>query len=719
MIRAQQFNRWLDQHVYHPDLTPQFLLKKKLVWIWTASAGFAVFLMTIFAYLMRVPILVRYGIVLLVIYAIMVPLIAKIKDHERLVNVSLSAVIFITFLTILQLGGIVHAMGLIFVGLACASASVLQGNIRWTFFTFAFYSLTILAAGLLQPYLEVPPENTPAKNLVFYVINTLWISGTTLNFTVDYIKQRSHFEAERAENLRALDEAKTKLYTNITHEFRTPLTIILGMTEQLSTRTGQALSRELQLIRRSGENLLHLVNQMLDLQKIEAAAMPIHPVQGNIIPFLAYVVHSFSSLAALKQIQLQFEPENSRVVMDYDPEKYQDILANLVSNAIKFTPEQGRILVTTRLYPKATSPHQRSELILTVMDNGIGIPPAQLPHIFDRFYQVNDGQLHKPRGTGIGLALTKELVKLLGAKIEVRSEEGTGTTFVIRFPVSNTAKFQETTVSVKADNESLTAGSLLPPSTPNLNADQPIALVVDDNEDMMAYITMCLQDQYQLDLAHNGKEALEKALEHIPDVIISDVMMPEMDGFALCRQLKTDFRTSHIPVILLTARADQASRIAGLATGADAYLIKPFHKGELLLRIQKLIELRKELQRRYTSPEAASTLSIPTLPLEDEFMQKVRDTVASNLSDEDFDIEKLCQSLAMSRSQLYRKFEALTDMPIGKYIRTQRLYKAKELLEKGQVNVTEAAMQSGFRNLSHFSTAFKEEFGISPKEVSN
>jgi hypothetical protein len=213
MTLAPHFTRWLERHLYHPGIAPQLLLKKKLVWIWTASAGFAVFLMTVFAYLMRVPTLVWFGIVLLVLYAMVIPLIAKVKDHERLMNLFLPAVIFAAFLTMLKLGGIVHSMGLVFVGLSCASASVLQSDIRWTFFIFAFYALTIVAAGLLQPYLVVPPENTPAKNLLFYVINTLWISGTTLHFTIDYIKQRSHFEAARAENLEALDQAKTKLYT--------------------------------------------------------------------------------------------------------------------------------------------------------------------------------------------------------------------------------------------------------------------------------------------------------------------------------------------------------------------------------------------------------------------------------------------------------------------------------------------------------------------------
>ncbi|MEZ4959431.1 MAG: ATP-binding protein [Saprospiraceae bacterium] len=740
---TQQFNEWLDHSIYRPDLEPEALVRKKMSWIWTAGACFCVLLMTLLALVFKVWILVWFGIVLLIGYAIVLPLTTIARNFERVQFYFLLGVIFATFITILKLGGIMHSMGLVFAGLVCAMASVLSKEVKRTVIVFAFYAATILAAGLLQPFLTIPTYITPSVNLLFHVINILWMTGTTLMFITDYIKQRSLFEEEKSKHLRELDETKTRLYTNITHEFRTPLTIIMGMSKQLKEEIGnweigesgrgrhgpstsvQSTISSLDMIRRNGQSLLTLVNQMLDMQKVDAGLMAVHPVQGNVIPFLAYLSHSFASLADSKKIQLEFHTELDSLVMDYDPDKLQNILSNLLTNAIKFTPDGGLVQLTVGEQQFAATNHKMNAsngLMLTVKDTGIGIAESHLPHVFDRFFQVEDTATRKAGGTGIGLALTKELVKLMNGEISVSSQVGKGTAFSVWLPITKQAPFQDINAEALTEQPSSIFAATYTEAADTHDVDNareklPLVLVVEDNPDMVRYLTSCLQPEFNFDTAPNGKLGLEKALELIPDLIISDVMMPEMDGFELCGKLKNDFRTSHIPIVVLTAKADMASKLEGLECGADAYLTKPFHREELLVRLRKMIELRKNLQARYGSATLLPPSEDKAVQREDEFMKQVRSIVEANLGDESFGIPELCHALAMSRAQLYRKFEALTNLPVGKYLRTMRLRRAKELLQNDGLNVTEAAFEAGFRNLSHFSTAFKEEFGVNPSEV--
>ena len=711
-----QLNEHVDRFLYRPDLSPRVLMQKKLSWIWTVSAGGGVLVMTLFAWVMSVWTLVWFGVALLVLYAIVIPLFRYVRDFERLNFYFLLAVISAAFLTILKLGGITHSMGLVFVGLACAMASALDSSIKRAVITFAFYAATIIVAGLLQPYLTVAPEATPSKNLLFHVVNIVWISGSTLNFIVDFMKQRSHLEEEKSLRLKELNEAKTRLYTNITHEFRTPLTIILGMAQQIKENSKTWLNTGLELITRNGQRLLTLVNQMLDLQKLDAGMIMTQPFQADVVPFLAYLTHSFSMPAESKNIHLAFHPELDAVVMDYDPEKLQNIVSNLLSNALKFTPNGGSVYV--RLTASEPEAGANRYLSIVVEDSGIGISPDHLPFIFDRFYQAENETTRYSSGTGIGLALTKELVKLMDGDISVTSEVGQGTSFLVKLPITHNAPVQDVSLGeIPAPVISLPSAGFTEISENQTDRKHPLVLVAEDNQDMVRYLDACLLPDFRLATAFDGKQALEKALEIIPDLVISDVMMPEMDGFGLCERLKNDFRTSHIPIVMLTAKADMASRIEGLECGADAYLTKPFYKEELLAHLHNLIELRKKLSQRYASHDPPSPTEDKAIQREDLFMHQVRSIMKTHLSDENFGIPQLCQELAMSRAQLYRKFEALTNVPVGKFIRTLRLRKAKELLENSSLNVTEVAFEVGFRNLSHFSTAFKEEFGVSPSEA--
>jgi signal transduction histidine kinase/ligand-binding sensor domain-containing protein/AraC-like DNA-binding protein len=523
-----------------------------------------------------------------------------------------------------------------------------------------------------------------------------------------------------AGRLRELDEVKTKLYTNITHEFRTPLTVIQGIAEQI---TGHEEEKE--LIHRNSRQLLDLVNKMLDLSKIEAGKLQLDLINGDILSFLRYVVESFHSLALNQKINLNFYADVETLEMDYDPEKILQIVSNLISNAIKFTPEYGKVLVTVRQKEVDGKP----TLVLKVKDTGVGIVAAQLPYIFDRFYQTDASNTRKAEGTGIGLALTKELVELMDGAIQVESKPGEGTVFTVLLPIRQTAPaadpmeiqdqdtFEEqvTTAAIALGEKGrLTLKEEMSADSDPVSETHPLLLIVEDNHDVRQYLASCLREEYKLQFARNGREGIDRALEVIPDIIISDVMMPEIDGFELCQTLKQDERTSHIPIILLTAKADITSKLEGLEYGADAYLAKPFHRAELDVRLRKLIELRRKLQARYNHPDFKPE---PATEKEDAFVLKVRQLVLDNIDDPGFGIEELTAKLFLHRSQLHRKLKALTGMSTSHFIRRIRLQEGRRLLRESEMNVSEVAYAVGFSDPGYFSKLFSKEFGRPPSKV--
>jgi signal transduction histidine kinase/ligand-binding sensor domain-containing protein/CheY-like chemotaxis protein len=564
------------------------------------------------------------------------------------------------------------------------------------------------------------------------------VTGSIL-YGVRRFELRRQLAKAEARRLQELDSVKTRLYTNITHEFRTPLTVILGEASQLEKQVGEKQKGGLAAIRRQGRQLLNLVNQMLDLAKVEAGSMHLNMVQGNVILFLRYLLESFHSLADSKQIELRFETDTEEFWMDYDPDKLQKIASNLLSNAIKFTPQGGR--VTMKCTPERRSGQNillarngvPGYLQVTVSDSGQGIPPENLPFVFDRFYQADDSATRQAEGTGIGLTLTKELVHLLGGQISVESRPGEGATFTVTLPVTRMAakkQFQPESFFTENQEIVLESDASVPNLHPefsgpisNFNRNRPRLLVVEDNPDVVRYISSLLVSDYQIFKAQNGKLGVEAAFRLVPDLVISDVMMPEMDGFEVCRILKTDERTSHIPVILLTAKADQSSKIEGLTHGADVYLPKPFDQEELLIHLEKLIELRRRLQERYarfanfSSRPLAGDKSADSLDPEERFLQKVTHIVEARMGDEEFDMPQLCKALHMSRSNLFRKLKALTGKSATELIRYLRLEKARELLETTDLNVTEVCFRVGFSSPNYFSRAFQEAFGVAPSEV--
>lgn len=527
-------------------------------------------------------------------------------------------------------------------------------------------------------------------------------------------RQLARAEAQR---LAELDTVKSELYANITHEFRTPLTIILGLTEQLKSQASEGMKTSLDVIRRNGKQLLNLVNQLLDLAKLESGHLELSMVQGEIIGYSKYIAESFESLAKQKNIQLGFSSQEEVLTMDYDPVRLRQVLVNLLSNAIKFTPGGGKV----NLQITSSGKH----LQMTVRDTGFGIRERELPYIFDRFYQSDSSSTRKGEGTGIGLALAKEMVRLMGGDISVESKIGEGTTFAVVLPITQLAKL-EFTAPPSAEIEKLpepineAKARAIEPQAPE-SKDKPLLLIVEDNADVLRYIASCLRERYRLAYATDGQQGIERALQLIPDLIISDVMMPVMDGFELCEALKLNERTSHIPIILLTAKADTSSRLSGLSKGADAYLTKPFDESELLARVKAMLELRKRLQNFYgkwTGVLATKKFSGDLQAFDSErlFLEKARKQIEENLADPGFNVNRFAKELHMSKSQLYRKMTGVTGKSANDFITGIRLQHAKKLLRQGQLSISEVAFQSGFAEPNYFSRLFKKEFEMSPSE---
>ena len=528
------------------------------------------------------------------------------------------------------------------------------------------------------------------------------------------IQLRRQQERQEAQKLREQDEFKTRFFTNITHEFRTPLTNIQGMATQIFIAPKQAQ----EIIYRNSEHLLRLVNQLLNLSKLEAGGVSPQFEFGNVIPFLKYLMDSFHSSAVRKQIQFSFLTEEEVLEMDYDPNKWQEILTNLISNALKFTPEGGQISLSISRQLLA----EKEGIRMEVKDTGIGISKDKIPHIFNRFYQVDGSMTRTGEGTGIGLALVKEWVSLLEGTIEVESVEGQGTTFRVWLPITHqalTAKspltfFPEPDIHAPQPFNSTTR------STSPFLGEKVRVLIVEDNLDVVVYMTHLLGTRYELLVAGNGKEGIELAVEHIPDLIISDIMMPEVDGVELCKRLKADPGTRHIPILLLTAKVDIDSRLVGLQMGADAYLDKPFAQEELFVRLEALLTQRKRLKVHYLSvlgiPDETPPAQAVKLEAsqEDPWFRDLKVLIEDNLIHPQNLVAKLSEEMAMSEVTLHRKLKALVGKSTKEVIQEMRLSKAKELLVDPDSSISDVAYRLGFSSPNYFSKFFKDATGHTP-----
>jgi signal transduction histidine kinase/ligand-binding sensor domain-containing protein/DNA-binding response OmpR family regulator len=561
-----------------------------------------------------------------------------------------------------------------------------------------------------QPPLELNLNIMPPwyKSNVAYLSYLMLFLG--LVFAFYKISLQRQIAGQESKRLQDLDDLKSRFITNITHEFRTPLTIILGYLGNLKDRFSDKndIHMSLDTIEQNSHNLLNLVNQMLDLAKLEKGQLSLNCIQGDFVNFSSQIVNSFLSIASDKQITLKFSANPEKIIMDYDAEKWRQVLNNLISNALKFSPQQCELHINILKVNQDT-------LKIEVSDQGFGIPEDELPFIFDRFYQVENAEHKVSQGTGIGLALTKELIALFKGNITVTSVLEKGTKFSITVPITNNAPEKDFSFIEKQ----MTIGTVVPQLDDTIiNEDSNSVLIVEDNSDMARYIASCLKPDYKLSFAKHGKEGLEIAESLIPDIIVTDVMMPIMDGYELTEQLQANTKTDHIPIIMLTSKAMQEDKLEGLSSGADAYLTKPFQKEELRLRMQMLIAKRKKLQSRY-AVNALIDVKTPKTETTDKtliFLNKVVKAVQEHIDDSTFGATELAQHLAMSDSQLYRKLKAISNTSTAIFIRQVRLEKAKDLLKTTDLSISEIAYATGFNDPNWFSKAFKEEFKASPSE---
>ncbi|GAA4455784.1 hybrid sensor histidine kinase/response regulator transcription factor [Nibrella saemangeumensis] len=552
-----------------------------------------------------------------------------------------------------------------------------------------------------------------------YALYALAFGGLVLAFIryrVEQGRQQQEmaFKRREAEQLRAMDELKTRFFSNITHEFRTPLSLIMAPTETLlEGETLPAKQGLLTTIQRNAKQLLNLINQLLDLSKLEAGKMAVSERQGNLSEFVGQLVETFRPMALQRQLTLTFAVDDLPGDYIFDAGKWERIISNLLANALKFTPEQGTVMVSLRA-------DTETSVRLTISDTGIGIAPDKLPHIFDRFYQADDSRTRTYEGTGIGLALVKELTDLLGGSITVRSQVNQGTQVELIMPV-RPAQELPAPAAVTAP-EPMNGSPVLPhePVTSNALTEpgKPVVLLAEDNTELREFMAQTLSAEFRVITAANGEEGWQLAQQEIPDLVISDIMMPVMDGYALCRQLKTHPATNHVAVVLLTARSSQESRLEGFQYGADEYLTKPFHVGELQMRVRNIVAHQQKLRRYYAGQLSAVEEPLQPEAVQDPFLQQVYGLLDAHLDDSTFGVDQLAEGLAMSRRTLHRKLTTLIELSAGDVIRQYRLKRAAELLRQGYP-VAQTAYQVGFESPQYFSRAFKEFYQYTPSEFVN
>lgn len=540
------------------------------------------------------------------------------------------------------------------------------------------------------------------------------------------MKHELALEHLHAEKLEEVNRMKSRFFTNITHEFRTPLTLIIGHAKEMfNNEVLDHAKGQFQMILRNSQKLYQLINQLLDLSKLEAGYMPLRARKLNIVALLRDLVMLFVPLAERKEITLKFSlPDDSDgtdcIEVYVDQDKLEKIVSNLLSNAIKFTPESGRINMSVRKT-------NNGFVEIAVRDNGPGIPEKYLDRVFERFYQVDDSNTRGHEGTGIGLALTKELVELHHGTVAVETS-GTGTIFAVRLPLDE-SQFAKDEIILEASADEPADSAVISwydylddnhngeqPESSKASKKAPLILIVEDNADLRRYLRHNLNHEYCVIEAKDGREGIDKAIATIPDLIVSDVMMPLIDGFELCATIKKDERTCHIPVILLTARSTGESKIEGLETGADDYIIKPFEMKELLARMRNLIEQRRRLRQRFNHQNGLKPEEIAATPLDERLLKKALAIIEENMSDPDFGVAKFVNKIGMSRVQLHRKIHSLTGQSTSEFIRVVRLNRAAQLLKQQHDTITQIAFLVGFNSSSYFSRAFYKHFGVSPSD---
>lgn len=569
-----------------------------------------------------------------------------------------------------------------------------------------------LRDGWNEPGLELkitilPPFWRTGYAMAIYII--LILGALLITRRIIQQRERMKFvieqERQEARRMHELDMMKMKFFTNVSHEFRTPLTLILTPVEKLLRVGGDSANhKQYELIHRNARRLMNLVNQLLDFRKLEVQEVKFNPSEGDIITFIKETVFSFSDLSEKKDIRLGFHSTLDHFETFFDKDKLEKILFNLLSNAFKFTPDHGEVMV--RLGMK-----DEQNLEIRIEDTGIGIPADKLDRIFERFFQ-NDLPLNViNQGSGIGLSITREFVKVHGGTIDAQSDVGKGSTFTVVLPLKSLQKLPATPV-VTTDPEEAVQDPVAHET--NGHAKMPSLLLVEDNEDFRFYLKDNLRMHYNILEAKDGKEGWSKVLATLPDLVVSDIMMPEMNGLELCRKIKHDMRVSHTPVILLTARTAEEQKLEGFESGADDYITKPFNFEILQSRIRNLIHQRELYQKEMRHKIDVRASHVEVTSMDEKLVSKALKIVEEKIADSDFSVEDLSHELGMSRVHLYKKLQALTGKSPLEFIRSIRLQHAAQLLEKSQLTVSEVAYKVGFNNPKYFAKYFREEFQVLP-----
>ncbi len=569
--------------------------------------------------------------------------------------------------------------------------------------------------------LTLEQQRATFRRNTYLISAALVIAFLVLLYNRQRLKSRKNSELLQKEHEVAV--MRSNFFDNISHEFRTPLTLILGPLQLLQAHIeNPKMKKQLGIMDMNVRRLLSLINQLLDLSKLESGKITLKPSRFDIVHVVKGVTMTFQSLAEMKEIELSLESARGHFDVYFDKGKIETILTNLLTNAFHFTPDKGRIKVV--LTVSADNQNEKG-CIISVSDSGSGIPEKDISTVFDRFHQSTNSRDQHYEGTGIGLALTKELVELHKGSISVSSKEGQGTEFIVSLPVGHEL-LNEPSIPEVSQNEDYRLQELLLDKEDRSEKsvihdlpqeDTPLLLLIEDNEDVMNYLKDILGETYQLLEERDGEAGIATAVETIPDLIISDVMMPKKNGYEVCDTLKQNEKTSHIPIILLTARASLDDKMHGLKTKADEYLTKPFVPRELLVRIQNLIESHRQLIRKYKRKFIIKPDKILVNSIDEAFLLRVGKVVEQHLDDEHFSVAQLGREVGMSRSQIHRKLVALTDQSATEFIRSFRLHRAKEMIHQKAGSISEIAYAVGFGSPSYFSKCFRQEFGMKPSEV--
>jgi signal transduction histidine kinase/DNA-binding response OmpR family regulator len=531
------------------------------------------------------------------------------------------------------------------------------------------------------------------------------------------------------EQKNVIQQMKLRFFANISHEFRTPLTLIIGPLEELLSdkQLKPMVKQNYHFMYQNAHRLLNLINQLLDIFKIESGKMNIILRKDDMVLYSRKIASAFDSLARQNNIHFQFISNHSTSIGWFDKDKVEKILFNLLSNAFKFTPQSGEIILKVITELDSVS-NEAKWVTFYIQDNGPGIPEDKKEFLFQRFVQLDNQKQSKGTGTGLGLSLVNDLVKILHGEISFVGNEGKGTTFIVRLPLEKNA-FENDNPSIETNESELTryqSNGLMQAQdidtedyieiTGPLKKPARKLLIVEDNHDIRAYIRLHFFDSFQVIEAENGASGFEIALHNQPDLIVSDVLMPVMDGMDLCKKIKEDERTSHIPVIILTALSEEMDTINALKLGADDYITKPFNVEALKLKVSNVLSSREKLRLKFANQVWLEPKDITVTTADEKFLKKSMEIVEVNMDNPEFDVDYFVKEIGMSRSQLYRKMEMLTNQSVKEFVRTIRLKRAAQLLEKDNFTISEILAQIGINNRSYFAKCFKDLFGVNPSD---